>query len=124
MKKHTLTEQVLSRLFILHVLQEDTVSSGVLPAVRKERIISVSRQDMTGATGLLLRLLPAPRTEKRKGPVYAAATKQALFLADGKKLQDVQNTYLKSKNAGKITVFGGTGAVPDSLVKLIAKESI
>ena len=58
------------------------------------------------------------------GGVYAAATRQALFLADGKKLQDVQNTYLKGKNAGKITIFGGTGAVPDSLVKLIAKASI
>ena len=58
------------------------------------------------------------------GGVYAAATKQALFLADGKKLQDCQNTYLKGKNAGKITIFGGTGAVPDSLVKLIAKASI
>ena len=58
------------------------------------------------------------------GGVYAAATKQALFLADGKKLQDCQNTYLKSKNAGKITVFGGTGAVPDDLVKLIAQASV
>ena len=58
------------------------------------------------------------------GGVYAAATKQALFLADGKKLQDCQNTYLKGKNAGKITIFGGTGAVHDSLVKLIAKASI
>ena len=58
------------------------------------------------------------------GGVYAAATKQALFLADGKKLQDCQNTYLKSKNAGKITVFGGTGAVPDELVKTIAQASV
>ena len=58
------------------------------------------------------------------GGVYAAATKQALFLADGKKLQDCQNTYLKSKNAGKITVFGGIGAVPDELVKLIAQASV
>ena len=58
------------------------------------------------------------------GGVYAAATKQALFLADGKKLQDCQNTYLKSKNASKITVFGGTGAVPDELVKTIAQASV
>ena len=58
------------------------------------------------------------------GGVYAAATKQALFLADGKKLQDCQNSYLKSKNAGKITIFGGTGAVPDELVKLIAKANV
>ena len=58
------------------------------------------------------------------GGVYAASTKQALFLADGKKLQDCQNTYLKGKNAAKITVFGGTGAVPDELVKLIAQASV
>ena len=58
------------------------------------------------------------------GGVYAAKTRQALFLADGKKLQDVQINYLKSKNAGKLTVFGGTGAVPDDLVKLIAQASV
>ncbi len=58
------------------------------------------------------------------GGVYAASTKQALFLADGKKLLDCQNTYLKGKNAAKITVFGGTGAVSDELVKLIAKASV
>ena len=58
------------------------------------------------------------------GGVYAASTKQALLLADGSKLKDCQNTYLKGKNAAKITVFGGTGAAPDSLVKLIAKASI
>jgi putative cell wall-binding protein len=58
------------------------------------------------------------------GGVYAAKTRQALFLADGKKLQDVQSSYLKGKNAAKITVFGGTGAVPDDLVKIIAKASV
>ena len=58
------------------------------------------------------------------GGVYAAKTRQALFLADGKKLQDVQINYLKSKNAGKLTVFGGTGAVSDELVKLIAQASV
>ncbi len=58
------------------------------------------------------------------GGVYAAKNGQALFLADGKKLQDVQNIYLKGKNASKITVFGGTGAVNDELVKVIAQASI
>ena len=58
------------------------------------------------------------------GGVYAAKNKQALFLADGKKLQDVQGSYLKGKNASKITVFGGVGAVPDDLVKLIAEASV
>ena len=58
------------------------------------------------------------------GGVYAAKNGQALFLADGKKLQDVQSSYLKSKNASKITVFGGTGAVPDELVKVIAQASV
>ena len=58
------------------------------------------------------------------GGVYAAKTRQALFLADGKKLQDVQSSYLKGKNAAKITAFGGTGAVSDELVKVIAKASV
>ncbi len=58
------------------------------------------------------------------GGVYAAKNRQALFLADGKKLQDVQITYLKGKNASKITVFGGTGAVSDELVKDIAEASV
>ena len=58
------------------------------------------------------------------GGVYAAKNGQALFLADGKKLQDFQSTYLKSKNASKLTIFGGLGAVPDSLVKLIAEASV
>ena len=58
------------------------------------------------------------------GGVYAAKNGQALFLADGKKLQDCQNTYLKSKNASKLTIFGGVGAVPDNLVKLIAEASV
>ena len=58
------------------------------------------------------------------GGVFAAKTRQALFLADGKKLQDVQSSYLKGKNASKITVFGGVGAVPDDLVKLIAEASV
>ena len=58
------------------------------------------------------------------GGVYAAKNKQALFLADGNKLQDVQSSYLKSKNAAKITALGGTGAVPDDLVKLIAEASV
>ncbi len=49
------------------------------------------------------------------GGVYAAKNKQALFLADGKKLQDVQKTYLKGKDPTEITIFGGTGAVPDEL---------
>ena len=58
------------------------------------------------------------------GGVYAASAKQALFLADGKKLLDCQSAYLKGKNAAKITVFGGTGAVTDELVKLIAQASV
>ena len=58
------------------------------------------------------------------GGIYAASTKQALFLAEGKMLLDCQKTYLKSKSAARITVFGGTGAVSDELVKLIAKASV
>ena len=58
------------------------------------------------------------------GGVFAAKNKVPLFLADGKKIQDVQNTYLKSKNARMLYITGGTGAVPDDLVKLIAKASV
>ena len=46
--------------------------------------------------------------------------KIATVSADGKKLLDCQKAYLKTKNASKITIFGGTGAVSDDLVKLIA----
>ena len=55
------------------------------------------------------------------GGVYAAKTKQALFLADGNKIQDIQAEYLKGKKAASLTVFGGTGAVSDNLVKVIAE---
>lgn len=58
------------------------------------------------------------------GGVYAAKYRMPLFLADGKKLLDCQNTYLKGKSAAKITVFGGKGAVPDELIKLIVKASM
>ena len=40
------------------------------------------------------------------------------------KLTDDQKAFLKTKAASKITVFGGTGAVPDELVKLIAQASV
>ena len=58
------------------------------------------------------------------GGVLAAKSRIPLFLADGKKLLDCQNTYLKGRKASKLYVLGGTGAVPDSLVKLIAKASV
>ncbi len=58
------------------------------------------------------------------GGVLAAKNRIPLFLADGKKLLDCQNTYLKGRKASKLYVLGGTGAVPDSLVKLIAKASV
>ncbi len=58
------------------------------------------------------------------GGVYAAKTKQALFLADGKELKDSQKTYLKGKNAAKVVAFGGVGAVSDELVNVIAKAGV
>lgn len=58
------------------------------------------------------------------GGVYAAINKAPLFLVNGKlntpKLTDDQKAFLKTKAASKITVFGGTGAVSDEFVKLIA----
>ena len=62
------------------------------------------------------------------GGVYAAINKAPLFLVNGKlntpKLTDDQNSYLKGKNASKITVFGGTGVVSDEFVKLIANAGV
>ena len=58
------------------------------------------------------------------GGVYSAKTAQPLFLADGKYLIDCQKSYLKTKNPAKLTAFGGTGAVTDELIGVIAKASI
>ena len=58
------------------------------------------------------------------GGVFAAKNKVPLFLADGSKLQDVQSSYLKSKNPRYIYISGGTGAVSDDLIKVIAKASV
>ena len=58
------------------------------------------------------------------GGVLAAKNRIPLFLADGKKLLDCQNTYLKGRKASKLYVFGGTGAVSDELVMLIAQASV
>ena len=60
------------------------------------------------------------------GGVYAAINKAPLFLINGKaktpQLSDEQKAYLKTKAAGKITAFGGTGVVPDSHIADIAKN--
>ncbi|MCR5480369.1 MAG: cell wall-binding repeat-containing protein, partial [Ruminococcus sp.] len=60
--------------------------------------------------------------------VYAAINKAPLFLVNGKlntpKLTDDQKAFLKTKAASKITVFGGTGAVSDEFVKLIANAGV
>ena len=58
------------------------------------------------------------------GGVLAAKNRIPLFLADGKKLLDCQNTYLKGRKASKLYVLGGTGAVSDELVMLIAQASV
>ena len=62
------------------------------------------------------------------GGVFAAIQKAPLFLVNGKlntpKLTDDQKAFLKTKAASKITVFGGTGAVSDEFVKLIANAGV
>lgn len=62
------------------------------------------------------------------GGVFAAINKAPLFLVNGKlntpKLTDDQKAFLKTKAASKITVFGGTGAVSDEFVKLIANAGV
>ena len=57
------------------------------------------------------------------GGVYAAINREPLFLADSYKLQECQTNYLKEKKATRISVFGGIGAVPDNVVKVIEKAS-
>lgn len=57
------------------------------------------------------------------GGVYAAINREPLFLADSYKLQECQTNYLKGKKATRISVFGGIGAVPDNVVKVIEKAS-
>ena len=121
---------VISDAMMKNVAKALGLTSGktvqrVAGANRYETCVAVNKKfkSMLTGTGICVaKGLDFP--DALAGGVYAAATRQALFLADGKKLQDVQNTYLKGKNAGKITVFGGTGAVSDSLVKLIAKASV
>lgn len=54
------------------------------------------------------------------GGVFAAKNSSPLFLAAGS-LSAEQTDYLKAKAAEKIYVFGGTGAVPETLVYKIAK---
>ncbi|MBR7008273.1 MAG: leucine-rich repeat protein [Ruminococcus sp.] len=54
------------------------------------------------------------------GGVYAAMKNSPLFLADGNKLTNEQTEYLKNKKATKFYVFGGTGAVSDTLVAVIS----
>ncbi len=57
------------------------------------------------------------------GGVFAAKNKAPLFLADNK-LTAEQTKYLKAKKASKLYVFGGTGAVPNSLVQSIGAASV
>ena len=61
------------------------------------------------------------------GGVFAAKNKAPLLLINGKaktlSLNDEQKAYLKTKAAGKITAFGGTGVVPDEHITDIAENS-
>ena len=62
------------------------------------------------------------------GGVFAAKQKAPLFLADKldakATLNNVQSSYLKSKNPNKLYIFGGETAVPTQLVKTIAKSCV
>ena len=61
------------------------------------------------------------------GGVYAALNKAPLLLVNSKdktsKLSENQTAYLKTKAAGNIVAFGGTGAVSDKYLEEIAKCS-
>ena len=54
------------------------------------------------------------------GGVYAALNKAPMLLVSGDLTQQ-QTDYLKNKNAQRVVVFGGKGAVSDELVDKIAK---
>lgn len=62
------------------------------------------------------------------GGVFAAKNKAPLLLINGKAakpaLTDEQKAYLKTKGASSITVFGGTGVVPDSHIQTVAAASV
>ena len=62
------------------------------------------------------------------GGVYAAMQKAPLFLENSKlktlKLSQSQKDLLKAKKPQKISIFGGTGAVPDSHAQLIADSCV
>ena len=56
------------------------------------------------------------------GGVFAAKNKVPIMLASGA-LSSSQSAFLKQKAARNIYIFGGKGAVPESLVNIIAKAS-
>ena len=62
------------------------------------------------------------------GGVFAAKQKAPLFLADKldakATISKKQSAYLKSKNPGKLYIFGGETAVPTAIVKTVAKASV
>lgn len=62
------------------------------------------------------------------GGVYAAMNRSPLLLVNGRSAQaylsDEQKDYLADKSMGKITVFGGVGALPDSHIATIAECSV
>ncbi len=54
------------------------------------------------------------------GGVYAALNKAPMLLVSDS-LNQAQKQFIKAKNAGSVTVFGGTGAVSDEAAKQIAQ---
>ena len=54
------------------------------------------------------------------GGVYAALNKAPMLLVSDS-LNQAQKQFIKAKNAGSVTVFGGTGAVSDEAAKQIAE---
>ncbi len=54
------------------------------------------------------------------GGVYAALNKAPMLLVSDS-LNQAQKQFIKAKNAGSVTIFGGTGAVSDEAAKQIAE---
>ena len=85
-------------------------------AVNRKFAKTLSGENLCVATGMDF-------PDALAGGVLAGNYKAPLLLVNGKlktaKLTDEQIAYIKEKSSPRITVFGGTGAVPQDYIKLI-----
>ncbi|MBR7007172.1 MAG: cell wall-binding repeat-containing protein [Ruminococcus sp.] len=82
------------------------------------QVNSIFASELSGKTICIAKGSDFP--DALSGGVLAAQRSAPLFLADGS-LNSEQTSYLKNKKAENLCIFGGTGAVPDSLASAIGK---